>query len=291
VDDVSITVSNVQPGTVQISNNLWQAHFILSGPVYRNAKGRSLLITNAPPGQYILEFADVRYYQAPPTQTNTLASGGTIAFNGNYTFTDANSNGIPDAWELEHFGVVDPHRTRFTDTDHDGMSDWAEFIAGTDPNNPPPPFHITARLLSNGLVQLAWPSVTNDSYRVYGSTDGTAWSPYSAWLPSAGTNTTFTLPAPTNGAPNLFRVEAVAPGGPSALAPFLSVTARLLPNGQVRLEWPSSVDHGYRVLGSADAVDWSPVSDWMRATTANTGFTLPAPTHGAPNLFRVEVKP
>src|SRR5207248_3311052 len=117
VDDVSITVSNVAPGSVQISNNLWQATYILSGPMYRKGKGIGTLITNAPPGQYVIEFADVPYYQTPPARTNNLLSGGSISFAGNYTFVDINSNGIPDAWEMQYFGSLSTKRTRFTDTD------------------------------------------------------------------------------------------------------------------------------------------------------------------------------
>ena len=132
VDDVSITVTNVPSGTVQITNNLWQAFYTLTGPTNRAAGGRSEIITNAPTGQYIIQYADVPYYQTPPTQTNTLASGSTLTFTGNYTLTDANANGIPDPWELENFAGVSSQRTQFTDTDGDGLSDWAEFVAGTD---------------------------------------------------------------------------------------------------------------------------------------------------------------
>src|SRR5262249_31098304 len=153
VDDVSITVTNVQPGTVQISNNLWQANYILSGPATQKAKGRSSVITNAPPGQYVINYGDVLYYQTPPPQTNTLVSGGTISFNGNYTFKDVNSNGIPDAWELKYFGNVSANRTAFTDSDGDGLSDLSEFMAGSDPNNPPRAFRVSAQKIAGGTCR------------------------------------------------------------------------------------------------------------------------------------------
>lgn len=52
VDDVSITTSTIVPGTVQITNNLWQSVFALAGPSGRLGNGRSTLITNAAAGQH-----------------------------------------------------------------------------------------------------------------------------------------------------------------------------------------------------------------------------------------------
>ena len=46
---------------------------------------------------------------------------------------DANGNQIPDFWEAQ-YGLV--NSVAGTDTDHDGVSDYAEFIADTDPTNP-----------------------------------------------------------------------------------------------------------------------------------------------------------
>ena len=290
VDDVSIAVDTIVPGTVQITNNIWQATFALSGPSGRTGSGRSWVLSNAAPGEYTVLFGEVPYYVTPAPQTNALVAGGVATFTGNYTFADANSNGIPDAYEVEKLGGIDPLRTRLTDTDHDGMSDWAEFVAGTDPNNPPPPFRLTARL-NNGLVELSWPTVTNHTYRVHGSTNAVNWSPYTAFLPAGGTTSAFTLPAPTNHAPNFFRVEARPPTGPSASAPFLRVTATPLTNGVLRLDWPAGLGHAYRVLSSANASIWFPVTDWLRASSASGSATISTKTNGAQLFLRVEAQP
>lgn len=291
VDDVSIEVTNLTLGTIQVTNNLWQAVFALSGPVNRLGSGRWTAVSNASPGQYVVQFGSVPHFVTPPPQTNTLAAGGIVTFQGNYTFTDANTNGIPDAYEQEKFGAVSPLRTRATDTDSDGLSDYAEFVAGTDPNNPPPPFALTAQRLPGGLVQLAWPSVTNHSYRVLAGANLTTWLPFSGWLATTSLVTTFTIPAPTNGAPNLFRVEAAPPGGPEALSAVFRATVSHGTNGALQLDWPTAPGHGYRVLGSTNAIVWTPFSEWLRATNFAAAFTTNLPGSNSPLLFRIEAAP
>lgn len=46
-------------------------------------------------------------------------------------FTDTNHNGIPDAWEMQMFGNLNQSAT--ADADGDGLSNLAEWQAGTDP--------------------------------------------------------------------------------------------------------------------------------------------------------------
>jgi len=287
VDDISLTVSNVAGGTLQISNNLWQARFVMTGPTNFAGKGLSSVISNATPGQYVITYNPVAFYGTPISETKLLSSGSNVVFQGNYTFTDVNSNTIADGWETTYFGGVSSNRTALTDTDKDSMTDYAEFIAGTDPNNPLPSFRITASRLTNGTVRLEWPAAPGHSYRVHTSTNAITWSPLGGWTPATGvTNSQIILPL-VNGRANLFRVEAQ----PGNLPATFRVRATLLAGNTVRLDWSSAADRGYRVLSTTDGNSWSPFSGWIHAVSANTSFILPPRTNGTPRLFRMEVRP
>jgi hypothetical protein len=208
VDDVSVTVTNVEPGTIQIANNLAQAAFVLSGPVSHAGRGWSLTLTNAPPGEYRVLYGDVAYYATPPAQTNTLLSGGTVVFTGNYTFADANGNGMSDAWEQAFFHEVSPERTPTTDSDGDGATDLAEFNAGTDPTSAQSALRLLTPVLpGDGTLLLRWPALPGRAYRMEHSPDAVHWAARSDWMQFASTPGTFSMPLPGPGAPFLFRLQ------------------------------------------------------------------------------------
>jgi hypothetical protein len=164
-------------------------------------------ISNAPPGPYIVQFSDVAFYQTPDAQTNTLANGTTLTFTGDYTFIDVNSNHISDAWEKYYFGSVSPTRTQSTDSDGDGMSDYAEFIAGTDPTNSASKLVFFAtKLLTNHLVQIQWSAVPGRLYQVLASSANlSSWTPVSDWLQAAGSPMSFN--ATNSAGPCFYRVQ------------------------------------------------------------------------------------
>jgi hypothetical protein len=208
VDDVSITMESVTPGLVVVTNNLFQARFTVTGPVTRAGSGNSLRITNAPPGTYSISYNAVPYCNTPAPQNQTLAAGGTVTFTGNYTFADANANGMSDAWETDKFSSVSPTRTATTDTDGDGVTDLKEFQAGTDPNAAGSHFTIaSSALLPDGKLRLQWPTMQGRGYRAEGSANGIDWTAVSSWTIAPGLLLTHDVPAWTPGAPFLFRIE------------------------------------------------------------------------------------
>lgn len=208
IDDISITVSNPNSGTIQVTNNLAQASFSLNGPLPVTGGGWNTVFPNAPTGTYVVTFNPVPFYQTPPPQTNTLVASGLLVFNGTYTFNDANGNGISDEWELSFFGEVSPGRTAQTDSDLDGMTDYAEFIAGTAPDDPNSVLNFGFPVLfGDGSLGLQWETVAGRMYQLQGSSDAVSWGAVSDWGQATNSNLSVTLPPHTDGAPYLFRIE------------------------------------------------------------------------------------
>jgi hypothetical protein len=208
VDDFSVTVTNTALGEISITNNLAQAGFDLSGPISTSGHGMSQVLTNAPVGEYVVNYKPVAFYDTPASQTNTLAVGQKLLIQGNYTFVDENQNGIPDAWETQYFGSVQASHPGDLDTDGDGQSDLAEFLAGTNPTNALSNFHfnLPARE-TNGAVGLTWTTAPGRAYLLESSTNGLDWTPRMDWTRSDGEAMIQTVPAETPDSSELFRLK------------------------------------------------------------------------------------
>lgn len=79
---------------------------------------------------------------------------------------DVDGNGLPDAWEIEHFGAtgVEP----WADADGDGATNRMEYLAGTNPRNPASVFRPES-VTENGALILRVPTVAGRQYRVWGT--------------------------------------------------------------------------------------------------------------------------
>ena len=92
------------------------------------------------------------------------------------------------AW-LSSYGLPSNGSADYLDADGDGMSNWQEYLAGTNPTNASSVFKITsAQFISNAQFVLQWSSVSNRLYDVMSAT-------------TLGTNSGTFMPLP--GASNL----------------------------------------------------------------------------------------
>jgi hypothetical protein len=140
-----------------------------------NSSSNTLLLT---PAGIIYERAQVTWNSnlltfVQPTQTNT-AFGATDRGRIERVDLDVSApividvNGLPVDWELMYFGRtgVDP----FADPDGDGMSNFAEYLAGTNPNDGASGLRITELALS-GDILVKWTSAPYKSYAVQRSSN------------------------------------------------------------------------------------------------------------------------
>ena len=93
--------------------------------------------------------------------------GGTLMYR-NLILTptfDADSDGIPNGWEQAHgLDPLNPDDAE-ADNDGDGMSNWQEYMAGTDPNIAASRLAISVTV-TNGHVRVSWSAVGGKSYVV-----------------------------------------------------------------------------------------------------------------------------
>ncbi|HEV8541505.1 MAG TPA: hypothetical protein VGR78_03855, partial [Verrucomicrobiae bacterium] len=166
--------------------------------------------SNAIAGDYVITFSPIPYYNIPPPQTNTLTGTAPLIFRGTYSFTDINNNQISDSWEQQYFNEVSPDHSGSTDSDLDGMTDLAEFIAGTDPTDFASRLELAeAEMMAGNRVRLTWSSVADKTYQVLGSSDAVKWQAFSGEIPASGTQTTFSLPLPADSNVFFFKLQVI----------------------------------------------------------------------------------
>ncbi len=122
---------------------------------------------------------------------------------------DSDGNGLPDWWEILHFGAigVDPD----LDADGDGTSNLMEYLAGTDPRDPTSVFRPDFRRNPGGGFLLDVTTIPGRIYRIWGGTDLTEWSVIET-LEGNDTIQTLTLdPNPIADPRYFWRVEIALP--------------------------------------------------------------------------------
>lgn len=121
-----------------------------------------------------------------------LASGNTPpVYEG-----DRDGDGLSDiAEDRNGNGVQEPGETSAdaTDSDHDGISDGWEAIAGTLPLNPTSRWTLAHSQQADDLV-LHWSAVTGRSYQVESTGDFLSWTPETEWFVPVATEASWSTP-------------------------------------------------------------------------------------------------
>jgi hypothetical protein len=110
---------------------------------------------------------------------------------------------------LQSYGLPTAASALYADSDGDGMNNWQEWMAGTNPTNAGSLLLLAAPEVGAGGVTLAWASVTNRTYYVERATNlapPPAFFRLQTNIPGLPDTTTFTDTAPPLAGPALYRI-------------------------------------------------------------------------------------
>ena len=115
-------------------------------------------------------------------------------------------NGLPVVWELTYFGRtgVDPN----ADPDGDGMTNFQEYLAGTNPNDATSTLLITGLTVVDGGLQISWLSAVNRQYTVQRADAlGHAFTDLQSGLAATPPTNSWVIPTPAGAGPQFYRLR------------------------------------------------------------------------------------
>ncbi len=119
---------------------------------------------------------------------------------------DADGDAIPDLWEADHGLDRDDPDDGARDSDHDSFSNFSEYLAGTDPNDPQSVFTLRSPQLATGDFLFRYATVTGRTYRVQARDPATV-APWTDAVVTNGTGQDIEFRALASAEAHLFRVR------------------------------------------------------------------------------------
>jgi len=164
-------------------------------------------------------------YSVPGTYSVSLTVTGTSGSNTNTqvglvtaSSIDTVGDGIPDWWRVYYFGGDGKTSNAISgatcDPDHDGLDNYHEYLADTNPTNPLSYFHIQSEVKNTSGFTVYFQSSANRYYTLYYSTDlssgGWIAIPSATNIPGSGNVDALIDPSPT-GTRRFYRIGVQAP--------------------------------------------------------------------------------
>jgi hypothetical protein len=159
---------------VEVSNNgtrwttLWaNPSIVLSGGSWRYASFDLSSVADRQGAVYVrwrMGTTDSSYHYGGWNLDDVRVSGMHVA-----SGQDADGDAVSDLWETAYFGSTNAVMAHpDADPDKDGMSNFSEFEAGTDPTDPASVLELSIAI-SNGVVQVICPTLRHQAYGYPGS--------------------------------------------------------------------------------------------------------------------------
>jgi hypothetical protein len=126
---------------------------------------------------------------------------------------DTDGDGIPDAWEYRYFTfgrLALGYLSADGDYDGDGVSDYAEYLADTDPTDPNDRLLITDFAIAGSTNTLTWTAKPTRAYMLQRGETLTNWVSGVSSIPSSGPEMSEEVIGVTN-ATKFYRVKAALP--------------------------------------------------------------------------------
>ncbi len=159
----------------------------------RGSPGVFTNITTATNSFYAFTVPNVATSLAYRVVVKNLANNQPGIISGNATITvllDNDSDGLPDDWETTYGFATNNLADAALDSDGDSMTNWQEYLAGTDPTNPSSYLKIDS-VMFNGGASITFGIVSNKTYTVQ-FTDALGGSGWSALADVAARTNNFT---------------------------------------------------------------------------------------------------
>jgi len=153
---LSIVITNT--ATLPITNR-WRrgGGFIATNILYSYVDFYT--VTNAQPGSQNTNFVVVVQNEARPSPF--LSSTASLNI-----LTDSDGDGLPDVWESANGFATTNAADAAIDTDGDTLSNWEEYVAGTDPTNALSYLKIDVLQTAPNARRITFVALSNHTYQV-----------------------------------------------------------------------------------------------------------------------------
>ena len=128
---------------------------------------------------------------------------------------DSDGDGIPDDYEIAHFGGA-TNGVAGADDDEDGASNWTEYMAGTDPQGEESVLtvrSVEANAAASNLV-FRWPSVAGRVYSIWRSTNAAAYTQHVGGIAANAPTNSYTNAAPSAAGSYFYGLHVAWPDAP-----------------------------------------------------------------------------